>query len=500
MAFWNRKKEDKPRTEPRVRMFDAAQYKTNLDMGETLSINQDILGGLNTIRRRARNLVANTGYAAGIIINLKNNIIGARGITLTCQAKNSAGELDDALNDLVEDEWELWGWLGNCDVTGKLDWVKLQELALTTTATDGESLFLIRRGKRFGRYMMQLDMLPIDNLDENYFAISSRGNVIYQGVEIDEYGKPLYYHIWQHNRLDNRLYVSQENRRLEIPAYDIIHLFDPVSPKQVRAISWLVASMINLHQIDLLQNTELQMARLATLKQVVYTIDKPEDYQVGDEEIDAAGAIKRDISPGQVEVLPPGVTPHAIDWASPHSGLADITKTILRSVSSASGISYNAIAKDLESVNYSSARFGSLEDRVTYQGKQRWIIGAFHNVVFERWLDVQLINDAFLLSEDKYDEILKTAKWNPRGFQAIDPDKEAKANALDLFLGVKTRSDICAERGQDYEEVLQEAVQEEKMRVAAYKAAGLELPPNSVQSVPIEVAKIQTEGMLQNAE
>lgn len=491
MAFWNRKKEELPKKQTRA--FNASAYAPTLDLGETLAINNDIRGGLNTIRRRARNMVQNNGHAKGVLINYKNNIIGPRGIKLTCQAKNDrTGALDTKGNSRIETEFSNWGKYGNCDVTGGMDWIKIQEMALTTTATDGECLILIRRGPEFGKWNFQLELIPAEQLDENYFFVTPEGNIVFQGVELNDYGRPIAYHIWQKNRQDPMLYTNHSNQRLRIPASDIIHLFDADSPKQVRGISWFIASLLNIHHIELLQNAELQMARLATLKQIIYTIDKPDEYSVGDEELDAAAMIKRTLSPGDVEILPPGITPHAIDWSSPHSGLEKITKTILRNVSSGMGLNYAALSGDMESVNYSSARFQALETRASYQSKQRWFINSFVERVYRAWLDVQFTTGLIPFPYDRFEKFCDV-KFTGRGWQSVDPQKENAANAAALLLGTKTRSEICAESGRDYSEVLQELIMEEQMRVDAYAAAGLELPPNNPLLVPLAVQEEKNE-------
>lgn len=492
---WNLFKKREQPIQQKIRAFNASAYSPTLDLGETTAINTDIRGGLNTIRRRVRNIVQNNGHAKGILINYRNNIVGPCGITLTCQATNErTGALDTKGNAFIESEFSGWAEHGNCDVTGMFDFVKIQDLVLSTTAIDGECLIYIRRGPEFGKYQFQLEILPIDQLDENFYWVTEEGNIVFQGVELNEYGRPLAYHIWQKNKNDTMmLNPHKSNQRLRIPASDIIHLFDPDTPKQVRGISWFITSLLNLHHTDLLQQTELVMARLATLKQVVYTIDKPDEYSLGDEELDAAAMITRTLSPGQVEVLPPGIMPHSIDWSSPHSGLAEITKTILRTVSSGMGISYNSIAKDLESVNYSSARFGFAEDKVSYQYRQKWFINNFVKRVYQEWLMVQFTTGLVPYPFEKYDKFCKV-KFNPRGWESIDPVKDMNANALALLLGVKTRSEVCSEQGKDYEEILRETVREEALRQELYNQAGLELPPNLPQLVPLAVATETSEG------
>jgi lambda family phage portal protein len=481
----------KPDLKKLNRSFMAAQYGNMLDLNESLSINADIQNGLETIRRRARSIVMNNGYAKGIVQNYQDNIVGSRGINFTCQAKDPNGALDVRGNQLIEDEFSNWGKYGNCTVEGNLSWAALQSLVLRTVAIDGEALIMIRRGEQFGRHQIQLELIPVDQLDANFYSVCENGNVIFQSVELNAYGKAVAYHIWQHNRNDMQLNANRSNQRIRVPASDIIHLYEVQSPKMVRGISWFVASLINLHHTDLLQTTELQMARLASLKQCIYKIDKPEDFQIDDDLLDACGMINKTLSPGGVEVLPPGVSMESVDWASPNSSIENFTKVILRGISAGMGVAYNSISGDLESTSYSSARVGMLEDRVRIQTKQRWFIDAFVNRVYEAWLETAFIT-VIPFPMEKLPKF-QNVKWSPRGFESVDPQKQNTSDALSLLLGTATRSEICATRGLDYIEVLHGQIQEERARIDAYAAAGIPLPINQPQYVPIAVASEQSE-------
>ena len=57
----------------------------------------------------------------------------------------------------------------------------------------------------------------------------------------------------------------------------------------------------------------------------------------------------------------------------------------------------------------------------------------------------------------------------------------------------KYETEICAESGKDYSEVLHEQVREETLRQELYKAAGLEVPVNQPQLVPLYVAEEMSE-------
>ena len=47
-------------------------------------------------------------------------------------------------------------------------------------------------------------------------------------------------------------------------------------------------------------------------------------------------------------------------------------------------------------------------------------------------------------------------KWQARGWEWVDPLKDAKANLQELQMGTKSRADILAEKGKDIEDVFEQ--------------------------------------------
>lgn len=459
------------------RSFLAGQFGRLQDLSETVSITADIQGGMVRIRNRARALTRNDGYAANIISSLKTNIVGDRGISFSCQAKDSEGALDTRSNIIINQAFGRWCKYGNCTVEGNADFVKVQELVLETVAIDGECLVMIRRGAEFGVDKIQLEVIQVDQLDENYYDTLQNGNTVFQGVELNRYFKPQAYWIWKYNLNDPSQQRISGNQRIRVDAKDIIHIYDVTHPKQIRGISWLISSILPIHHLNKLSQAEVEMARLATIKQFVYKAQAGVDG-VTDVELEVgADFINRTAESGVVEICPPGYEPQALEWSQSQNNNNDqLAKRLLRNAAAGVNVSYNTIAKDLESVNYSSARFGQLEDRAFYSAKQRWLINVFNQRVYQEWLSWTMLNGLLTIDYKEYSRFSDSVKWQPRGFSSVDPAKDVKANTENLKWGLTTRSEILAKEGRDFTEVLHELIQEELAISQAYVAAGLEPP------------------------
>ena len=150
----------------------------------------------------------------------------------------------------------------------------------------------------------------------------------------------------------------------------------------------------------------------------------------------------------------------------PSGNYAPFIKATLRGIASGLGVSYNSLASDLEGVNFSSIRTGVLEERQHWKVIQSWMIEHFCQPIYVEWLKFAIISKQLApIPMNKLGKFIEP-KWQPRGFHWIDPLKDAKANLEELKMGVKSRSDILAEKGKDIEEVFNQIKNEEDLAVS----------------------------------
>jgi len=166
--------------------------------------------------------------------------------------------------------------------------------------------------------------------------------------------------------------------------------------------------------------------------------------------------------PGTFEQLPSGMDVKLFDPKHPNSSFADFEKSILRGIASGLDISYATLANDLENVNFSSIRHGSLEDRDSWKVLQNWVIEHFCNKVFSSWLLTSITAGKLKLPISDFDKYNKPV-WRPRGWAWVDPLKENHANDIAIRQKTRTRSQVAADQGNDIEEIFQQMVFEEEL-------------------------------------
>lgn len=202
-----------------------------------------------------------------------------------------------------------------------------------------------------------------------------------------------------------------------------------------------------------------------------------EDSELTDAEIIEA------FEPGTVGQL--GKNQKFVGWDPQHpsSGFKDFVKQMLRRFSATGGASYNSVAQDLESVNFSSLRDGKLTERDFWRMEQGLQIDMLNERVYEQWLPQAIMSGelgkAFPIL--KLDQ-LSVHRWQGRRWEWVDPAKEATAHKLQLANLTTTVSDIVEGEGHDLREVF-ETIQHERQLALEYGVDDL-LPYAAAQAPP----------------
>lgn len=449
----------KKRTKQNKRSYTGASTGRLMNdfLTTTLAADSEIKQNLKTLRARSRELARNNAYARRFINAYVDNVIGPNGVHLQVRSRDPNGAMDTFANNIIEGQFKKWGRSVTAD--GKMSWLEAQRLFAETYARDGE--VIVRLIKNFDNpYRFAFEFIESDFLDHEY---NDHNKNIRMGVERDKFGRPLYYHILKNHPNDTSFptYENYSNRYQRIPADQIIHFYHQERPHQTRGVPPLSACIRDLKMLDGYMEAELVAARVSASKMGFFKSGGADGYQ-GEDLMDTHTPVMS-ASPGNFEQLPIGMEFQAFDPQHPTTAFRDFTKGVLRAIASSLGVSYNTLANDLESVNYSSLRQGALEERDHWKCEQSKIIDKFHNVIFEHWLDMALLTDLLNgLPASKYNKF-NTAVWKPRGWQWIDPKKEIDALAVGMANGFISYSDVQASYGRDIEDVFAQIQYEREM-------------------------------------
>jgi lambda family phage portal protein len=430
------------------------------------SADSEIRFNLRTLRDRCRDLARNNEYARRYIHLMKTNVVGERGATLQVKATNADGSLDQIGNGIIEQEWRNWGRMGNCTVDGRFSFSDAQAMVIESLARDGECL--VRMVNYDGnRERFALEFLEPDLIYEEKNEKLANGHQIRMGVEMDQFRRPIAYHILTDHPGDLE-YSTYARRTQRIEAENILHLYLPERAQQTRGVPWMSTAISALKMLHGYREAELVAARTAASKMGFFTSRAGDGFQADDYE----GQIPiMEAEPGSFHQLPQGVEFQQFDPQHPTSAFSDFEKSILRGIASGLGVSYHSLANDLTQTSYSSIRQGALEDRDFYKYIQQYMVNHFLIPVYRQWLAQTMTVGVVNLPINKFDKFADAAMFRPRGFQWVDPQKEITAQVIALNNGLISMQDVANNYGRDIDDLFAQIARD---KVAAEKY-GLQL-------------------------
>lgn len=455
------------------------RLSTSFGQGGNQSADSTLRFALPVLRARSRDLSENNDYVAGYLELLGNKIIGANGLRLQVKSVGMDGKQDSQANSAIEQAWKQWSRRGVCDISGRLSWVELQRLCLESMARDGE--VFIRKIRSGNRFQFSLQLIEADMVDERKNEVLANGNRIRLGIELDSFDKPVAYHIFERHPGDYTM-GGTATRTIRVPAAEIIHLYRAHRPGQTRGIPWTSAVMTRLHHIDAYEEAAIINARYGASKMGFFTHTAEAGPYLADG-ADVKGNLISEVEPGQLETLPVGYDFKSFDPAYPNNEYDPFIKRQLKGTSCGlPGATYADMSNDLESVNFSSIRQGTLNARDSYRSIQQLLIDVLALDVFEAWLR-QALDFGQISITSKRGQLVKLSpvnydKYNAgqfigRGWEWVDPLKDENANRVALETRTTTRSRIAAECGDSFEDILIELAAEKTMA----EQYGIDLEP-----------------------
>lgn len=433
------------------------------------SADQELRGSLRTLRARARELARNDPHASRFLALLEENIVGPDGIRLQSRVKTGNRDTDRRLNRRIEDAWREWGRPESCYVDGRMSWIDGQNLSVRTRSQDGEHLVRMIEGYEGNRFGFALQALDADQLDADLNRPRKDGqNEIRMGVEVDRYGRPVAYHVFRSHPYDYMVGRGQRDT-VRVPASQIIHRYLVRRPGQTRGVTDFAPVLMPTRMLNGLREAELVGSRVEASKGGFFKRE-PEAQVDPNSARGSKRRLKMSVEPGLFEELPPGLDFQPWNPTRPNTAFAPFEKSVLKTIAAGLRGSYAGITGDLTEVSFSSIRKGDLQERDVWRCLQALEAAHFHERVFQRWLIWALTTGALTLPTRRAADWSSHA-WMPRGWEWVDPLKDLLGAELAIQLAVDSRTNIAAQRGRDFEEVLEDLKREQEMA----EAAGIDL-------------------------
>lgn len=410
------------------------------------SINALLVGEVNEMRRRTRDLLRKNPWASNGIEAWVSNLVG-NGLV------PHPAITDAKLRETVMLAWEEFA--ENSDADGTQDFYGQQAVVAHAFKTGGDC-FVRFRPRRSNELPipLQLQALEAELVDPTFNETLPGGGKIHGGIEFDVLGKRIAYHMWQEH--PGELVSLRNATRVRVPAESVMHVFHPTRPGQIRGIPVLAAVLAKLWELEKYDDAEVVRKQVAAM--FAAFISKPDANSdplgtglpgTPTEGRDHDGTPLARLEPGTVQELGPGEGVTFSDPSDVGASYAPFMRFQLRQVAAAIGVTYEQMTGDLENVNYSSIRAGLVEMRRRFAQVQRNVlVFQFCRRVWRRFVETAVLAGRIPVPDD-FRKLLRVHWVMTPGWEYIDPEKEINATLKKIRGGLTTRDREVTALGSD---------------------------------------------------
>jgi lambda family phage portal protein len=446
------------------------------------SADADSIGDLPTLRSRSRDLGRNTPIARGARGTSKTNVVGS-GLRLRSKVNREllglSEEAAEAWESRTETLFHLWAKAKTADVARRLNFYQQQAVAFTSEWDSGD-VFALRRYKEGTSFLalcvqlLEADRVstPIDRQNEP---------LLRDGIELDEDGEVVAFHVLNRHPGDNPLMGSLEPADwARIPAMGdyglplMVQLLDVDRIGQSRGVPMLAPVIEALKQLDRYAEAELMAAVVSAFFTVFI---KSEGDDTGDSNGIQGLADPSPYGPrtGEVELgsgtvaeLAPGESIETVNANRPNANFDPFFLAVIRQIGIALGIPYEVLIMHFSS-SYTASKAAIETARQFFTDRRNSLATDFCQPIYEWFLYECVVRGVIDAPGFLKDPIKRAAwggsEWIGRAPIVLDAVKDANAAEKLIDIGAKTLEQVTTEMtGGDWRSNQEQRGRESDMR------------------------------------
>ena len=439
---------------------------------------EDIDANNYTLRQRSRMLYMSSPLATGALKRQRTNIVGS-GLwlksTIDRDVLGMTKEQAEAWQRHVQAEFALWAEKKQtCDFTGMNNFYGLQQLVALAWPMSGDVFALVRRVEStdLAPYALRLHVIEADRVrtpdgsggsgllaGQTKGKDPSTGNVIYDGVEVDQNGAVVAYHVANTHpyQLD-----GTETRFARVEAYgkltglpNVLHVMDSERPEQYRGVPYLAQVIEPLLQIRRYTEAEITAAVVQSFFTAFIKTEADPNVmpfnEVGSGIVGAGaepqGGISSDpneyeMGPGGVNIMKPGEDVTFASPTHPNTGFDTFVKAMVQQVGAALEMPADLLMMSFNA-SYSASRGALLEAWKGFKMRREWLADSFCRPVYEIWLTEAVARGRVSAPGFLTDPLIRQAylgsEWIGPSQGTLNPVQEVNAEILAVENGFTTR-------------------------------------------------------------
>lgn len=449
---------------------------------------QDIDKNLDTLRQRSRDAYMGAPIATAAIRSNRTNCIG-EGLSLRSridyETLGITQEAAEKLEKQVETEWRLWAESTACDNKGQHNFRELQQIAFLSWLLNGDCFALPYYTKEktwYMPYQLRIRLIEGDKVSTpgqigDYVDLTKKNpknqNRIINGVEINDEGKVVAYHICNGYKTES---VTKEWVRVEAFGEktgnpNVLHVFDAERCEQYRGVPFLAPVLETLKQLTRYNEAELMAAVISGFFTVFITTED------GNESVDFAGIEPEGedngredneyhLGNGIINYLKQGEKIELADPKRPSSNFDPFVRSFCKYIGSALELPVEILLMEF-TASYSASRGALLQAWKAFRMRRSWFAKDFCQPVYELWFAEAVSKGRINAPGFFNNPILRNAyvrsTWNGPAPGQLDPVKEVQAASLRIDAGLSTRERESIEiNGSDFDENADQLTREEE--------------------------------------
>ena len=453
------------------------------------SANADTIFDLRTLRARSRDQMRNAPVALGALNTTVSHVVGT-GLTYTPAIDADFLGLDDEQAEEwgadVKRRFQAWAGSPDCDVSRQLDFYGLQELAFRSQLESGDCFVLTPRIARNGRTRLALQLIEADRVCNPNRTGST--DTLIEGVEISSItGEALYYHVARkhpgsYGSTADNVWDRVAARGSATGRQNVLHIFKPLRPGQVRGVPWVAPIIEPLKQLARWSDAELNAAVVSSLMTTFVTMDAQAFQDIYDQDAQAAivstaSQWSGEMESGKAVNLLPGESIESPAPGRPNPAFDPFWQAMVRQIGMALEMPYEVLVMHFQS-SYSASRAALLMAWKAFRSKRDVLAKTLCQPAFELWLADEVAEGRITAPGFFADDVVRAAWcaaiWTGDGPGSIDPEKEVNAAQKRVDLGISTKqAESIAFDGIDWQQKHEQRVKE----INAEKADGIYVPP-----------------------
>lgn len=427
-------------------------------------------GTRQTLRERARYEVANNCYAAGLVEQLATDLVGTGPrlyLTIPGVSRDVCRQIEQA--------WATWARVA--ELADDLHTLERSRL------TDGEAFAIVTTNPALletglTRVSLDLQLYESEQVSDPWdFGLDP---MYVDGVRRDRLGNPVSYTFLERHPGGTGYYTGWDTHVL--PASHVLHWYKRLRPGQTRGVTALAAALPLFGQCRRYTLATLTAAEVAAMLAGVLQSDLPPG---GDGPVSVEAMDEIELIRGALLTLPSGWEAKQFEPKQPISGYKEFKGELLTEAGRAVNVPRNVSTGDSSPYNYSSAKLdhGPYRGGVIRQSRYRMRTRVTDRL-FCMWVEEAALAGAIPPSLPPLPSW--QWEWYYDGFESLDPQKDAAADAQNLANNTTTLAEIYAAKGQDWEEQLTQRARE-VARVKELGLTGAGVPAPAPQPQPEEV-------------